>query len=335
VAKVTITVTATSSSGATIQVSNGGGGTTCTPVSPVVSMTPSQSLFVAPATLVTYNLSVTDKDGAGCAAASFDLVAKGPSGWKLTLGAAKLSLNPGASASTTLQVTSPAVMADGFYTISLDASNSANAALKGTASVTYVVQNPVAPPPPPPPPPPSGTGSFADNFNRPNSATLGNGWTQVLGTFTVTGNEARNTAGKNLQHLAVQSGLIGKTQKVSADFASVDNNYGPSFCLLLRYQDSKNYYKVFRSTGGSSYLGISRVVNGVEKVIKWVGLPNPRKGDLFHLEGRVSGTTLTLSFNGVDKVVVTDGSFAQGAVGMMINRGMASQRADNFSATVQ
>ena len=77
------------------------------------------------------------------------------------------------------------------------------------------------------------------------------------------------------------------------------------------------------------------MVNGVEKIIKWVGIANPVRNTVFHLEGRAEGTKLTLSFNGVDKVVITDTTFAQGAVGLMITRGMASQRADNFSATVQ
>src|SRR6185295_16215525 len=110
----------------------------------------------------------------------------------------------------------------------------------------------------------------------------------------------------------------GATQMAEADFTSVDNNLGPRFGIVLRYQDANNYYLIHRRTGGSSLLVISRVVNGVETVLKTLSLANPTKGVAFHIKGRVTGTTLSLDFNGANKINVTDGTFATGKVGVLI-----------------
>jgi len=159
----------------------------------------------------------------------------------------------------------------------------------------------------------------------------------VAGDLNITNMQLRNapTAG---DHLAVQLGVTGSTQTVSADFASAGNNAAPSFGLVVRYQSPGNYYRIYRKIGGSSVLRISRFVGGVETVLKSVGVPNPVAKVFFHLEARASRTTLTVALDGVDKASVTDAAYASGAVGIVIRSGGGAtpvHTADNFRAVVQ
>jgi hypothetical protein len=199
------------------------------------------------------------------------------------------------------------------------------------------------------PAPQPGGGSFADTFDRGDTPALANGWTPVAGTLMTraitTGavpGQARNATTKQM-HTSVRAGLVGPTQNVSAKFASVDNNFGPRFGLLVRHKDSKNYYICYRQTGGSSILRIARVVNGVETVLKSGSIANPQKEQFFTL-GCQAGpsttpTTLTLTL-GTTKLTVTDATFPSGSVGMTMGYPSgtgtgASHRADDFNAVVQ
>jgi hypothetical protein len=139
--------------------------------------------------------------------------------------------------------------------------------------------------PTPTPTPGGSVTSFADAFDRADSTVLGNGWVEVAGDLTIEGQELKNT-GIAGDHIAVYPDLNDPAQTVSADFASVDNNLGPRFGVILRYQDPLNYYRIYRATGGASVLRISRIVGGVETVLATVSLPNPAKNVFFRLEGR-------------------------------------------------
>ncbi|SDS39385.1 Ig-like domain-containing protein [Pseudomonas oryzae] len=139
---ISITTQSTDSSQALVTVDLGassGSGQTCTRSAPTVSLSPGQSSWLTAGSSYTYTVSVTNKDSSGCASSSFSLAASKPSGWSASLGSASLSLAPGASASTTLKVTSPITATDGFYTIG--ASATANA-LTGSGSASFVVDNP-------------------------------------------------------------------------------------------------------------------------------------------------------------------------------------------------
>lgn len=115
------------------------GGLACVQANPTVALSPSQSQWVQAGASVTYTVSVTNNDNAGCAASSFTLQATPPAGWTATFAAPTLSISPGAGASTTLQVTSPASAADGFYTIGVAAEDSANATYTASTSATHVI----------------------------------------------------------------------------------------------------------------------------------------------------------------------------------------------------
>jgi uncharacterized membrane protein len=99
----------------------------------------SQSQWVQAGTTVSLTVSVTNNDNAGCTASTFPLQATVPTGWTATFTASALTLSPGASAATTLQVTSPATAADGFSTIGVSATNNANATYAASTSATVVL----------------------------------------------------------------------------------------------------------------------------------------------------------------------------------------------------
>ena len=94
-----------------------------------------------------YTVSVTNKDSAACNDASFDLLAAAPAGWTAAFASGSLTLAPGASGSTTLEVTSPASAADGFTDIIVTAENGADPTFAASGSVTYVVSAAVNQPP--------------------------------------------------------------------------------------------------------------------------------------------------------------------------------------------
>ena len=122
------------------------------------------------------------------------------------------------------------------------------------------------------------------------------------------------------------------------------NNLAPSFGLILRCQDCgtpgvppKNYYRIYRSTGGSSLLKISKVVGGVETVLKSTGISNPAANAPFHLQGSANSMTLAVSV-GTTQTLVMDGTFTSGAVGLVIRSSGGStavHKVDTFQATIR
>jgi hypothetical protein len=137
VAGVTITPVSVSSTGAAVSVNFGP--LACVRAKPTMTLSPSQSQWVQPGSTVTFTVSVTNNDNAGCTASTFALQAAAPSGWTASFTTSTLTLSPGASVSTTLQVTSPATAADGFYTSSVTATNSANPTSTATTSATVAL----------------------------------------------------------------------------------------------------------------------------------------------------------------------------------------------------
>jgi hypothetical protein len=338
---VTITVSSASASGAVVEVSFGGPAPTPTPspsptptpppsckhVAPVVSMSPGQSAAVKAGTLVNFTVSVANKDASPCTSSTFTLTDSVPAGWTGTLSPASVSVAPGATGSVTLKATSPASTVNGSYNVSSTAKNSAATTMTGSGSATYVVSNPVS----------TSGGTLSDDFDRADSSSLGSAWTATAGTIVIASDMAKTALGYNALSQAVVSALAGATQTVDVDFTSMDNNLGPKFGIVLRYKDASNYYLIQRATGGSSLLYISKVVNGVETALANVSISNPQKGVTFHMTGRVTGNTLSLDFGGVNKLNVTDSTFASGKVGFQIYNKNANvqQQADNFKATVQ
>ena len=324
VSGVTLTTLSVSSTSATIMVDMDPD-SACTRSAPSVTASPGQSPAVQSGTAVTYNVSVTNTDSAGCPAASFTLQATAPTGWQKSFGASSVTTNPGATASTTLRITSPSVPT-GSYTIVSAATSTTDSTLSDSASMLYNVASGGG-----------GTGipgTLTDNFDRPDSSVLGNGWSVMSGSLMVQSREARNTPAST-SSLAIQPGLVGGTQMVAASFASTNNNGAPRFGVIVRYQNPQNYYICYRQVGGSSVLRIAKVQNGVETVLKSVGIANPAANAFSALSCQASGSTLTLRIDGVTKASAINGTFSTGSVGYAISSKAGSHRVDNFSATAQ
>jgi hypothetical protein len=83
-----------------------------------------------------------NNDSAGCIAGNFELQASAPVGWGFSLGSTTFTVKPGASSTTTLQITSPSTAAMGTYTVGVTASNLSNGAYSGSTSGSYVVVSP-------------------------------------------------------------------------------------------------------------------------------------------------------------------------------------------------
>lgn len=139
---VAISAETADSASAVVRVSMGGGAA-CLPASPAVTATPAQATAIA-GTRVTYNVTIANRDSAGCAEATYSLAAGSPSGWSAAFGISSVRLAPGASTTTTLQVTSASTATAGLYNIAATARNAAQSTLAGTANVTYLVETSLA-----------------------------------------------------------------------------------------------------------------------------------------------------------------------------------------------
>ena len=111
----------------------------CSHVTPVFSLSPSQSAGVRPGTAVNFTVSLTNKDASFCTASTFDLHAAVPSGWTATPGAFSFSLAPGKSASKTVKVVSPKSATLGSYAINVTGANRAATTASSSASATYLI----------------------------------------------------------------------------------------------------------------------------------------------------------------------------------------------------
>ena len=137
-AGVTFTTTAVGSSGASVQITFGA---VCAAASPTLTISPSQSQYVASGTPVSFTATVTDNDTSSCAAATFNLADALPSGWSAVWNTASLSLSPGKSGSATLTVTSPVGTADGSYGFTVSGTNAASTSYTGSAAATYIINS--------------------------------------------------------------------------------------------------------------------------------------------------------------------------------------------------
>ncbi|WP_341502585.1 Ig-like domain-containing protein [Gallaecimonas sp. GXIMD4217] len=135
-AGVVISTQSVDGSGAEVYIEVAGGGEpVCTSASPSLSVTPGQSPWVAAGTQVSYQVTLTNNDSAACSSRSFALSAAVASGWSRYFGNSALTLAPGASASTSLKVTSASTAADGFYDVNVSGGGASQ-------TVIYVVDSP-------------------------------------------------------------------------------------------------------------------------------------------------------------------------------------------------
>jgi hypothetical protein len=135
-------VTGTSRFGYSTLAYDGYNGGICVQADPTVALSPSATQSVQPGTTVNYSVSVTNNDNSGCSGSTFNLSAALPNSWTSSFNSSTLTINPRVSASTTLSVTSPTTAADGFYTITVTATDSAAPTYTASAPVTVAIQTP-------------------------------------------------------------------------------------------------------------------------------------------------------------------------------------------------
>lgn len=142
---VTLSTVSAASTSTAVQLSFGP--QACVPAQPTMSLSPVSQTSLAGGALV-YTLSITNTDSVGCSGETYTFTPSLPAGWSSSLSNSSVTVSSGASANTTLTVTSPSGTTDGSYGITAQAQNAA-ATENASAQGTYVVFTPVVDTTPP------------------------------------------------------------------------------------------------------------------------------------------------------------------------------------------
>lgn len=113
---------------------------TCTRAAPALQLVAPANYQVAAGTKLSYSFRITNKDSSACSSTTFALARSTPiTGWTSTLSSNSIALAPGATGSVTIDVTSPANTAAGWYAIGAGASSSVGSAHTANTSAWYAV----------------------------------------------------------------------------------------------------------------------------------------------------------------------------------------------------
>jgi pectate lyase len=209
----------------------------------------------------------------------------------------------------------------GTYTVTLTVSDG-EASATATTSVTVTQM-------------PDTAQSFDDGFDRIDASTPGENWAAAGGPIEIQAQELRAPTATG-DRLAIARPLHGATQHASAEFVLRETAFVHRLGVVLRYEDTSNYYVAYRMTGGTSVLRIARVVDGLETVLGQKNIGNPARNAWFRLGGRAEGQRLTLELEGVPIFSVTDAAFAEGGAGLLLgSKGKATVAADDFTGTAE
>jgi uncharacterized membrane protein len=113
---------------------------TCVHINPTVKLSPATQTGTAGGN-VSYNMTVINNDTAECTASNFNFTTTTPSGLTAALSQSTASINPGVTASLTLQATSTASTRPATYNLSASAVNATASTFTGTGSASYVITN--------------------------------------------------------------------------------------------------------------------------------------------------------------------------------------------------
>jgi M6 family metalloprotease-like protein len=136
---VSFTVQSATASGLTVVVNYGP--LPCVPAAPGIVINPNNPSVLAGAA-VTYTLTLTNNDSAGCASSTFSLSSGSAGGWVTSINPSVLVLSPGQTASSTITVTVPAGTVPATYTSTVTI-------FAAGMSFTTTLTCSVVPPPPP------------------------------------------------------------------------------------------------------------------------------------------------------------------------------------------
>jgi hypothetical protein len=130
-AGVTITTLSADANGALVDISIAS--QPCTRANPTLTLGPSQTPWLQAGATANFSVTLKNNDGNGCQSALFNWQSTIPAGWSASALPSTV-LSPGATASTTFAVTSPAAAVDGFYSVRVTAANGSNST---SAAATY------------------------------------------------------------------------------------------------------------------------------------------------------------------------------------------------------
>lgn len=131
---ISITTLSVSPAGAQVRISFGGA-PPCSQLAPTASVTPTNQSGIAGGTL-SYSVTMTNMDTTACPPSTYTITPNLPAGWAMTPASFTEILPPGATVTRYFNVTSVDT-ALGSNSITLNATNTANASLTRSASFTY------------------------------------------------------------------------------------------------------------------------------------------------------------------------------------------------------
>ncbi len=272
---------------------------------------------------------ITFHRGSGSHGYLLTMIDNGQSGSALEVGASHTELQSGITFKTLSATSSGATVSIEFATTPTP--------VPATTPKPTPVPTPVPTATPVPTPLPSSGASLTDNFDRPDANIIGNGWTAVLGQFSINSGHLVTRSTSRLMQLGTNFGDV----RASADFQRLTSNSGNRFTVLIRYQDANNYYYCQRAFGGTAAVYVRKVVQGKDiGLLSLVGTGNSTAP--FNLECSAQGNVISVKLNGNPvcsrtkpySCSVTDSSLQSGAVGIQINGtgGAGPDHADNFKA---
>ena len=155
---------------------------------------------------------------------------------------------------------------------------------------------------------------FLDDFARPDSTIIGNGW-QEQGDFVIENNTLRINSG--VLSKIMLSGFKAHDMDAKAKFISGGNNNGYSAGIILRYKDENNYYSFYRQVGGTSRLVIAKTEDGKATILATKRLSNPVINSPFDFEAKAQGSALSMKV-GDTFLQASDSTFIKGSAGFYI-----------------
>ncbi|RFP58029.1 NEW3 domain-containing protein, partial [Cognatiluteimonas weifangensis] len=198
---------------------------TCTRAAPTVTLA-GDTAAVAAGTTKTYTLTTRNNDSSACSNTTFQTARSVPSGWAGTLSATSFTLAPGASANTTLSVTSPGTATAGSYGIGAGVSSSVGSVHTANASASYTI---VAPEEPAPATLTGSAGTDKSSYARGQtvymSARVLSGSNPVAGAAVVFTTTLPNGSSKLLTATTGQDGYARTSLKLSRGKSAI-GSYG-------------------------------------------------------------------------------------------------------------
>jgi Domain of Unknown Function (DUF1080) len=182
------------------------------------------------------------------------------------------------------------------------------------------------------PPPPMGT-VYADNFESDTVGAMATGWIQGdtdtgLGTWTVVSDGSHVLQGAATgSDFTVDIGGNGAwtdyTFQVDAKMVSGSNWELGVYGRFAVGTDKANFYEAYMDDSGSVQLRVKKDGSTTNLGTKSKATTAPTLNTTYTFKLDMRGSTITISVNGVVRVMVTDASLTVGGIGVIVSGGTA------------